>query len=141
MLATGADAELLDALAPTDEEEELLAFVNDEALRDRLLFLLLRAPVGEPVPALVNARMGDADAYVGARIADMLANAEYLPATFTKHSDTEERCFTFSCEAQPQLNRTYVGRDAIIDCLIEYFNKGMFMFSDECAAVGDSLHA
>lgn len=137
------DAAMLDALAATEAESKMLAFVTDEALRDELLFCLLRAPVGEPVRVQVNARMNESDN--GGKLRELLAHGEFVDATLTPATRADGNgvsSFALHCKGMPNLNRTYDGDD-LEDKLIQFFAKELIRFprSPPSYVRGLGLHA
>lgn len=131
------DEALLAALSPSAAETEMLAFVVDSGLRDALLFMLLRAPVGAHVCVQVSEHMDKSDAFVGARLDDLLASA-FIDATLHVKATGGPWKFALFCQARPRLQRMYEG-DSVLDNLIEYFNKGLIRFQP--AHVSRRIHA
>lgn len=117
---------LLAALAPNDAESAMLAFVTDHGLHDALLFTLLRAPAGARVSVQVNSQMGKCDAFMGAKIGELLS-CPYVDSSLIVKATGGPWRFALVCQACPWLQCTYEDDD-VIDRLIEYFNKEMIRF-------------
>lgn len=133
--SSGGDAHddaMLHALSPSAEEAQLLqSAVNDPSLHDRLLFMLLRAQVGERVSVLVNERMCESDSFTGTSLPELVATGRYLQASISRRLEANGKCsFTLSCDTMTALNKTYEDDD-VQDFLIEYFMKDLIRFADE----------
>lgn len=127
-MAGAEDDELLMALLPNAYEQALLAYVCDDALKDALLFGLLRAPVGDAVPVQVNTRQAESDAFAGAVLTDLIANGEYVDATLTRAvCDADKFSFELRCASLPSMDKTYIGDD-VEDKLLQFFAKELIRF-------------
>lgn len=130
MLGDEEDEALLRALLPSEQERALLECVQGEALRDKLLLLLLRAPVGESVDVLVNTRMRESDSFSGASLPELVATGRYVPGSIVRSEskDHGQMCFALKCADNPQLQRSYDGDDDVTDFLLQYFAKELIVF-------------
>lgn len=120
------DEALLRALSATEAELKLLQHVHDEVLRDKLLFCLLRAPIGEAVHVSVNARIREC--HHGCNLQDVLENGEYLAATVTRAvAEADAYSFALRCGAMPTLDQKYV-EDDVEDKLLQSFALELIRF-------------
>lgn len=123
-------ARVLEAMQPDEREAALLRCIEDHALRDKLLFSLLRAPVGASVHVQVSARMNESDGFCpGGSLREILSSGSFEEAILRREGDGEAIFFALSCEACPHLERTYAGDD-IEDKLLQYFAKELIRFPE-----------
>lgn len=123
------DEAVMRALEATDHEQALLAAVSDLVLRDKLLFLLLRAEVGAKVDVHVCPSMHMSDQFSQFNIEEAVKQP-YLAAQLERKRERPP-LFGLHCADAPENDRTYDGEDDVQDKLIEFFSKDLIRFDDK----------
>lgn len=116
------------ALEPTQDEAALLTTVSDTTLRDKLLFLVLRAEVGILLDVYVCPTMNKSDNFSQFNIEEAV-KGQYIAAKLERKRESPP-LFALSCSDAPELQMIYEG-DKVQDKLIEYFNKDLIRFEDK----------
>lgn len=120
------------AFDPTELEAKLLASVNDEVLKEKLLATVLRAVLHAPLTLKVCPEMHMSDQFASFNIEDAV-KLPYVDAVLVRKRE-HPLLFTITCAATPANDMTYDGEDTVQDKLIEFFCKDLIRFTEQVHA-------